>query len=475
MTDLLSPGQRTVLARVCDLLVPGSAAVEPAEYIARLLPGMPGGDENALHAAIGVLASVTDRPSLAALAGSAAFERLRALAIEAYYGDFAPAGHTGPTGYDDIGLAHQPRDWSFLGRPAPSDTGHASPPSGAEVIVVGSGAGGGMIAAELADVGVDVLLIEAGGFPPATPPSELEARHRLWWPPVVADDCGVALLGRRCVGGSMSDTFPAPEPTKVRLLTWHTVRSVSLEGRSVRGVRCVGPDTTVSTIAADTVVLAAGALRTPQILLRSEEFMALDTPSTRLVGRTLGLRPTRIVYGWFAQPQDCRLTATTTQQPVALAQSLVDEDGRPMWGEELAAVMRDYRHWVGLPAAATDDNTGVVELDAHGDIVVSKRFSPAELSRLDTAREYATGVLVAAGAGYVVTTGLTTTHTQGSVRMGGDPTRSVVDSHGRAHDVRGLYVGDSSLIPSSLSVDPSLTVMALAAKVASHIVEELPT
>ena len=56
--------------------------------------------------------------------------------------------------------------------------------------------------------------------------------------------------------------------------------------------------------------------------------------------------------------------------------------------------------------------------------------------------------------------------------MGDDPTRSVVDATGQSHDFTGLYVGDGSLIPASLSVDPSLTVMALATKVAAHIAEE---
>jgi choline dehydrogenase-like flavoprotein len=48
-----------------------------------------------------------------------------------------------------------------------------------------------------------------------------------------------------------------------------------------------------------------------------------------------------------------------------------------------------------------------------------------------------------------------------------------VNPAGRSHDVAGLYVGDGSLIPASLSVNPSLTIMALAAKVAHHIAEEL--
>ena len=46
--------------------------------------------------------------------------------------------------------------------------------------------------------------------------------------------------------------------------------------------------------------------------------------------------------------------------------------------------------------------------------------------------------------------------------MGGDPERSVVDADAESWDVSRLYVGDGSLVPRTLSVNPSLTFMALA-------------
>ncbi|HEY0542458.1 MAG TPA: GMC family oxidoreductase, partial [Actinoallomurus sp.] len=64
-------------------------------------------------------------------------------------------------------------------------------------------------------------------------------------------------------------------------------------------------------------------------------------------------------------------------------------------------------------------------------------------------------------------------HMQGSVPMGSDSRRSAVDANGRSHDVAGLYVGDASLIPASLSANPSLTIMALAARIADHLGKEL--
>ena len=51
--------------------------------------------------------------------------------------------------------------------------------------------------------------------------------------------------------------------------------------------------------------------------------------------------------------------------------------------------------------------------------------------------------------------------------MGSDPERSVVDADGQSWDVKRLYVGDGSLVPRTLSVNPSLTIMALADRLAA--------
>lgn len=160
---------------------------------------------------------------------------------------------------------------------------------------------------------------------------------------------------------------------------------------------------------------------------------------------------------------------TTIQEPVSFAESLVDERNRRMWGARLAEVARAYRYWSGLLVMATDENTGLVELNASEEIVVTKRFSVIESDRMRRGLDFASSALRAAGAREVVWSGLSTTHMQGGVRMGSDPGRSVVNADGRAHDVDGRYVGDASLVPASLSVNPLLTIMALAAKVADAV------
>ena len=56
--------------------------------------------------------------------------------------------------------------------------------------------------------------------------------------------------------------------------------------------------------------------------------------------------------------------------------------------------------------------------------------------------------------------------------MGADPQRSVVDSHAESHDVRRLFVGDGAAVPRTLSVNPSLTIMAMASRTAQYLIGE---
>jgi choline dehydrogenase-like flavoprotein len=60
-------------------------------------------------------------------------------------------------------------------------------------------------------------------------------------------------------------------------------------------------------------------------------------------------------------------------------------------------------------------------------------------------------------------------HPLGTARMAARPQDGVLDADGRVHGVRGLYVGDGSAVPGSLGVNPQLTIMALATRLADHL------
>jgi len=63
----------------------------------------------------------------------------------------------------------------------------------------------------------------------------------------------------------------------------------------------------------------------------------------------------------------------------------------------------------------------------------------------------------------------TNSHQCGTARFGLDPATSVLDPFCRSHEVKNLFVVDSSFFPSSAAVNPALTIAAQALRVADHI------
>jgi choline dehydrogenase-like flavoprotein len=260
------------------------------------------------------------------------------------------------------------------------------------------------------------------------------------------------------------------------------VERVLIEDGSASGVEYVDAAGERQVVRADAVVVACGALNTPQLLIRSGL-------RGQAIGRNLGLHPVRLVYGLFDEPQDAHmvypitahcmdhqhdedggfvLEATTIQDPISFATTLCDENG-PLWGERLVEALRGFRHWVGVLAMANDENTSAVVVEENGGERFDIDFQPAELERIEASFRFSRDVLEASGAKQVYWTGLASTHVQGSCRMGDDPERSAVDRNGESHEVKRLFVGDGSLIPRTLSVNPSLTIMALATRLAEHL------
>lgn len=68
-----------------------------------------------------------------------------------------------------------------------------------------------------------------------------------------------------------------------------------------------------------------------------------------------------------------------------------------------------------------------------------------------------------------------TAHQCGTLRMGHDPKKSVVDANCKAHDLKNLYVTDSSVFVSSAAVNPTLTIVANAMRIGAHLKEHVLT
>jgi choline dehydrogenase-like flavoprotein len=310
--------------------------------------------------------------------------------------------------------------------------------------------------------------------------------------------CGACLQGCPTnAGKSTLNTYihPAWVDGRLQLRADCDVRRILIEDRGdgpeATGVEYVGPDGEPQTVSADVVVVAAGALATPGLLIRSGVREAAgDSASSRLIGRKLGFHVARLVEGLFDELQDAHMVypitahcmdfqrdedggfiveAATIQDPIGFATALCDEQGIPLWGEELVALMRRYRYFTGLLTMVNDENNGTAWVDESGRDRYSFDFNQRERERIGASLRFASDVLQAAGAKRVFHTGVLSTHVQGGCRMGSDPQRSVVDAHGESHDVRRLFVGDSSVVPRTLSVNPSLTIMALASRLADHL------
>ncbi len=63
-------------------------------------------------------------------------------------------------------------------------------------------------------------------------------------------------------------------------------------------------------------------------------------------------------------------------------------------------------------------------------------------------------------------------HNVGTCKMGSDPKNSVVDPFCRAHDVKNLFVVDGSCFVSAGYVNPTITILAIAARVGDYMVGE---
>ncbi len=60
-------------------------------------------------------------------------------------------------------------------------------------------------------------------------------------------------------------------------------------------------------------------------------------------------------------------------------------------------------------------------------------------------------------------------HHMGTARMSGDPKQGVVDRDCRVHGIDNLYVAGSAVFPTSGWVNPTLTIVALALRLADHL------
>ncbi|HEY6340965.1 MAG TPA: GMC family oxidoreductase [Bryobacteraceae bacterium] len=79
----------------------------------------------------------------------------------------------------------------------------------------------------------------------------------------------------------------------------------------------------------------------------------------------------------------------------------------------------------------------------------------------------------AGGAAEKISAGGEIIHEVGAVRMGDDPSQSVLNRHSQAHDVKNLFVADAAPFVSNPDKNPTLTICALAWRTAEYLAEEM--
>jgi choline dehydrogenase-like flavoprotein len=252
------------------------------------------------------------------------------------------------------------------------------------------------------------------------------------------------------------------------------------------------------TVRAQAVVSAGGAFGTPELLLRS----GIRHPA---LGRNLHVHPAawigaryeEEVRGWDGvmqsyyvdqwQPEGILLEATFT--PLSFGAQWLPGVGRPFTDR-----VAHFDQIASIGVHLHDRSAGRVGLSSNGSLRLSYRLLEEEARRIQFGISRAAEIHFAAGATEVypnvgpvsvIPRGrleefeslrlkpadlrLEAFHPMSTARMGADPGGAVCDPHGAVRGTTGLYVADASLLPTSVGVNPMMTVIACAIQVSRGV------
>jgi choline dehydrogenase-like flavoprotein len=265
-------------------------------------------------------------------------------------------------------------------------------------------------------------------------------------------------------------------------------------------------------IRARAVVVAGGAIGSPALLLRSAVSAGLPA-----LGRYFTCHPALILVGQHERPitnyhghpksfycdhfaeSDGFLLETCMYFPFTTAKSLTG------FGADHARMMSamDRLQMILVLAIDPPDAENRVMVSAEGQPVVRYRFGDGVRRSLVQAMRASARIFFAAGAARVhapaarqffidaaeagridelipfdgLTLGkvtISSAHPMGGCRMGAGPADSVTDAWGRVHGLPWLFVADGSLFPRCAEINPYVTIMALADRVAERVRTEWP-
>jgi choline dehydrogenase-like flavoprotein len=340
-----------------------------------------------------------------------------------------------------------------------------------------------------------------------------------WWPAAHAipseptatqQPCarrGVCMFG--CPEGAKGSTdltlWPKAIAAGAKLVTGARVREITTNGNGLAtGAVWIDRDSAEHRAEADVVVLAANGIGTPRLLLASGL-----ANSSGLVGKRLMLHPYMSVLGlydedldswlgpWgtpllslqFADTDDSRGFARGAQWDVmpigGPLMALARYDALPFdkrWGPAVhdlveKTVGRAFDWGIGIEDLPSETNA--VSLDptlTDSDGVpapkISYRIDDDAQRNLAWQIERAREAHEASGAVETLVTDWSQWgwHLLGTCRMGDDPSASVADRFGRAHDVPNLFIVDGSVFVTSGPQPPTATIAANAARCTAHLI-----
>jgi choline dehydrogenase-like flavoprotein len=293
----------------------------------------------------------------------------------------------------------------------------------------------------------------------------------------------------------------------------HVTRVLEEKGRAA-GVLAValgedGRPRVAVTVRARVVVLAGSAVGSAALGLAS----GLPDPYDRL-GRGLRLHPGGVVAGHFDRaidaaqgiPQSYECTELLSFEPgsdkrvwivPAFAHPIGTAATLPGFGGPHMKAMRSYDRLAVLTAMVHDETSGRVTVTGEGRPVLHYEMNDGDRGQLAQGLIACARLLFAAGAREVTIPAvypvrvtreaelegalaklrrphvvpLTAVHPMGTLCMGDDPKSSVVSSRGEHHQVKGLFVADGSLFPTSIGVPPQISIYSFALHLAPHIIE----
>jgi choline dehydrogenase-like flavoprotein len=332
--------------------------------------------------------------------------------------------------------------------------------------------------------------------------------------------CGSCSYG--CDSGSKFTTVgvllpPAMSTGRLTILMNSIVREVLVDnsGRA-RGVSYVDRYTFRDGEAlGKIVILAASAIETARIMLNSKSGRFPDgiANSSGQVGRNLVENPTASVHGYLPQLAGCEVTnddGWATGRTIAPFINTNEKNrskkflrrfefsfesggigsGGGHGGEIFGPSYKsDRKHWSGTSVSAGASGEGIwspdnfVDLDPDVKDIwgipaarIQMVFGENEKAMTREIVEWGVRLIEAAGGkvtGWQVSPSIPggQIHEQGTCRMGDDPKKFVTNRWGQCHDVPNLMLADGSLHVTCSTDSPTLTILTMAMRNASHLAE----